>query len=85
MFLVVVSIPGKLPCKFHGAYHGGIIGHNTRKALSVLLILVLVPRRSQVIALRKSYNDGCACSCSCTSCSCSCFGQVTGDSSKREL
>jgi hypothetical protein len=75
MFLVVVSVPSNLPCKFHGDYHGnvlvlfaagyygGIVGHNTRKALFMLLILV--PDRSQVIAPRKGYSDGCTCSCSC--------------------
>jgi hypothetical protein len=84
--------PGRLPCKFHGGYHedvlvlfqagyhGGIIGHNTRKALFVLLILV--PGRSQVISLRKSYSNIFTCSCSC---SCSCSGKVAGDILKREL
>jgi hypothetical protein len=69
MFLVVVSVPGRLPCKFHGGYHGdvlvffragyhgGITGHNTRKVLFMLLILV--PSRSQVISLRRSNSDGC--------------------------
>jgi hypothetical protein len=90
MFLVVVNIPGRLPCKFHGGYHGdilflfwvgyhgGIIGHNTRKLLFVLLTLVLVPGRSHVIASRKRYNDNCTCSCSCSE-------KVIGDSSKRDL
>jgi hypothetical protein len=55
MFLVVVFVPGRLPCKFHGGYHGdvlvlfwagyhgGIIGHNTRKVL--FLFLFFVPGR----------------------------------------
>jgi hypothetical protein len=76
MFLVVVSVPGRLPCKSHGGYngdvlvlfragyHGGIIGHNTRKVLSFLVILVL--GKSRVIAPRKSYSDDCTCSCSCS-------------------
>jgi hypothetical protein len=130
MFLVVVFVPGRLPCKFHGdvlvlfqvgyhegmtgnntgevlflflllflfrvGYHGEIIGHNTRKALFLFLNLVLVPGRSQVIALRGSYSDDCSysyfCSCSYSliirmlflsaifPCYCSCSGQVTGDS-----
>jgi hypothetical protein len=25
MFLVVVFVPGKLPCKFHGGYHGDVL------------------------------------------------------------
>jgi hypothetical protein len=42
---------------FFAGYHGGIFGHNTRKVL--FLILVLVPGKSPVIALRRSYSDGC--------------------------
>jgi hypothetical protein len=71
MFLVVVFVPGRLPCKFHGSYHGdvlvlfqagyhgGIIGHNTRKVLFLFLVLVFL--------------------------FCSCSRQVTGNSSEREL
>jgi hypothetical protein len=42
-------------------YHGGIIGHNTRKVLSLffVLVLVLVLGKSQVIALRGSYSNDC--------------------------
>jgi hypothetical protein len=69
---------------FRAGYHGGIIGHNTRKVLFLSFVLALVLGRSQVIALRGSYNDDCSCSCPC-SCSCYCSGQVTGDSSEREL
>jgi hypothetical protein len=98
MFLVVVSVLGRLPCKFHGGYNGdvlvffwevyheGITGHNTRKELFMLVILVLVSGRSQVIDPRKIYSNSCTCSHSCYfSCSCSCSGKVTGDSHEREL
>jgi hypothetical protein len=47
MFLVVDLVPGRLSCKFHGGYHGDIV------------VLVSCSGRSQVIALRGSYNDGC--------------------------
>jgi hypothetical protein len=69
MFLVVVFVPGRLPCKFHGGYHGdvlvlfragyheGMTGSNTREVLFLFFV---------------SY-------------SCSCSRQVTGDSSEKEL
>jgi hypothetical protein len=84
--LVVVSVLSRLPCKFHGdvlvlfraGYHGGIIGHNTRKVLCVLLINV--PGRSHVIAPRNSYSDDYTCSCSY-----SCSRKLTGYSPGREL
>jgi hypothetical protein len=53
MFLVVVFVPGRLPCKFHGGYHGdvlvlfragyhgGMIGNNTREVLFLFLFVVL--------------------------------------------
>jgi hypothetical protein len=48
---------------FQAGYHGEIIGNNTTKVLSLffvlILVLVLVPGRSQMIALRGSYSDGC--------------------------
>jgi hypothetical protein len=43
-----------------------MIDHNTRRVLFLLLyffILALVPRRSQEIALRRSYYDYCSCFC----------------------
>jgi hypothetical protein len=51
---------------FRVGYHGGMIGPNTRRLLfpfsySCIFILALVPSRSQVIALRRSYCDNCSC------------------------
>jgi hypothetical protein len=79
IFLVVVFVPGRLSCKFHGGYHGDVvvlvscfgqvtIGHNTGRALLFFLIIVffvldLVLDGSQVIALKRSYRDDCSRSC----------------------
>jgi hypothetical protein len=55
MFLVVVFVLGRLPCKCHGHYHGNdvvlvlfweaycgiMIGHNTREVLFFFLLLFL--------------------------------------------
>jgi hypothetical protein len=54
MFLVVVFVPGRLPCKFHVGYHGDgalvlfragycgrMIGHNSREVLFLFLLLFL--------------------------------------------
>jgi hypothetical protein len=50
MFLVVVFVLGRLPCKFHGGYHGdilvlfragyrgGMIGNNTGEVLFLFLL-----------------------------------------------
>jgi hypothetical protein len=47
MFLVTYLVPGRLSCKFHGGYHGYVV------------VLVSCLGKSQVIALRGSYNDRC--------------------------
>jgi hypothetical protein len=69
MFLVVVFVSGRLPCKFYGGYHGdvlvlfragyheGMFGSNTREVLFLFSV---------------SY-------------SCSCSRQVKDDSFEKEL
>jgi hypothetical protein len=61
---------------FWEGYRGGIIGHKTRKFVFLCFVLALLPRSSQVIALRGRYTDDCFFYCS---------RKVIGDISKRKL
>jgi hypothetical protein len=80
MFLVVVFVPGRLPCKFHGSYHGdvlvlfragyheGMIGHNTGEVLFLFLLLFLFRAGYHEEIIRRmlflSAIFPCYCSCS---------------------
>ena len=60
---------------FEQVYHRGMIGNNNGKVLFSFPFFILVP-----ISLSYEYF-----SCLLYFCCCACSGQVTGDSSEREL